>query len=196
MKAKKGPSVFAEDVVVIGAIWSEGQVEIFGERDVQKVKHRIGIAMDQGSFYHGFSAHRNLMLSATAKGVNPSRIKEVLELVELDRTGSKAYKHFSYGMKKRLEIADALLQEPDLYILDEPTNGLDPEGIIFIRELIADLSKQGKTVIVSSHYLQEIERVCTHILMLRRGQVQHFGEKEELKTLHGDLEDLFIRKKS
>lgn len=97
-------------------------------------------------------------------------------------------------MKKRLEIADALMHEPELYILDEPTNGLDPDGIIFIRELIAKLSQEGKAVVVSSHCLQEIEKVCTHILMLRKGVVSFYGTTAELREKHGDLEGLFIRK--
>lgn len=172
----------------------EGTVKILGSDDLQSVKGKIGIAMDQGSFYHAYSARKNLSLTALTKGVKPERIDEVLEEVELSHTGSKAYKKFSYGMKKRLEIADALMHEPELYILDEPTNGLDPEGIIFIRDLITKLSKEGKTVVVSSHYLQEIEKVCTHILMLRRGVVTFYGTTSELREKHGDLEGLFIRK--
>lgn len=171
-----------------------GEIEVFGESDIQNVKHRIGIAMDQGSFYKSFSASRNLQLSAIAKGVSLDRIPEVLERVSLSHTGKKAYSKFSYGMKKRLEIADAMLSDPDLYILDEPTNGLDPEGIIFIRELINDLRSQGKTVIVSSHYLLEIEKVCTDLLMMRRGQTVFFGPLAEAKEKFEDLESLFITK--
>ncbi len=172
----------------------EGTVRFWGSEDLQAIKGRMGIAMDQGSFYHAYSAHKNLSLTALSKGVKPDRITEVLDMVELSHTGSKAYKKFSYGMKKRLEIADALMHNPDIYIFDEPTNGLDPEGIIFIRELISRLSKEGKTVVVSSHYLQEIEKVCTHILMLKRGVVSFYGTTPELREKHGDLEGLFIRK--
>jgi ABC-2 type transport system ATP-binding protein len=172
----------------------EGSIQFFGSSDLQSIKSRIGVAMDQGSFYHSYSAEKNLRLSAISKGVNPDRIPEVLKMVDLAHTGSKAYKKFSYGMKKRLEIADALLHEPDIYIFDEPTNGLDPEGIIFIRKLITQLSEEGKTVIVSSHYLQEIEKVCSHILMLRRGVNAFYGTAEELREKHGDLEGLFIGK--
>jgi ABC-2 type transport system ATP-binding protein len=171
-----------------------GEIEVFGESDIQNVKHRIGIAMDQGSFYKSFSASRNLQLSAIAKGVSLDRIPGVLERVSLSHTGKKAYSKFSYGMKKRLEIADAMLSDPDLYVLDEPTNGLDPEGIIFIRELINDLRSQGKTVIVSSHYLLEIEKVCTDLLMMRRGQTVFFGPLAEAKEKFEDLESLFITK--
>jgi ABC-2 type transport system ATP-binding protein len=174
---------------------SSGYSELFGERDIQKVKSRIGVAMDQGSFYNSFSARRNLLLSAQVKGADASKIDEYLQRVDLAHTGSKAFKKFSYGMKKRLEIADAMLNDPDLYIFDEPTNGLDPDGIVFIRQTILALREQGKTVIVSSHYLQEIEKVCTKLIMLRKGRILYNGGAAELREKHGDLEEFFLNQK-
>ncbi len=97
-------------------------------------------------------------------------------------------------MRKRLEIADALLTDPELVIMDEPTNGLDPDGIRFIRELIFHLQEQGKTIMLSSHYLDEIEKVCTHFLMLRNGKVVFYGSKEEIKAQNLDLESIFSTK--
>lgn len=183
--------------IILGLRASDsGSVELFGDSNIQNNKHRIGVAMDQGSFYTAFSAKRNLKLSAIVKGLNNVDLNAALQQVELGHTGNKAYKKFSYGMKKRLEIADAMLTDPDLYILDEPTNGLDPEGIVFIRELVKRLQAAGKTVIISSHYLQEIEKVCTDILMLRKGKMLFYGKASELREKHGDLEEFFLTNKN
>ena len=183
--------------IILGLRASDsGSVELFGDSNIQNNKHRIGVAMDQGSFYTAFSAKRNLKLSAIVKGLNNVNLNAALQQVEQGQTGNKAYKKFSYGMKKRLEIADAMLTDPDLYILDEPTNGLDPEGIVFIRELVKRLQAAGKTVIISSHYLQEIEKVCTDILMLRKGKMLFYGKASELREKHGDLEEFFLTNKN
>ncbi len=183
--------------IILGLRASDsGSVQLFGDSNIQNSKHRIGVAMDQGSFYTAFSARKNLRLSSIVKGVTNVDIDAALQQVDLGHTGSKAYKKFSYGMKKRLEIADAMLTDPDLYILDEPTNGLDPEGIVFIRELVKKLQAAGKTVIISSHYLQEIEKICTDILMLRKGKMLFYGKAAELREKHGDLEDYFLTNKN
>jgi ABC-2 type transport system ATP-binding protein len=183
--------------IILGLRASDsGSVELFGDPNIQNNKHKIGVAMDQGSFYTAFSAKRNLKLSAIVKGLDNVDLGAALQQVELGHTGSKAYKKFSYGMKKRLEIADAMLTDPDLYILDEPTNGLDPEGIVFIRELVKRLQAAGKTVIISSHYLQEIEKICSDILMLRKGKMLFYGKAAELREKHGDLEDYFLTNKN
>ncbi|MFZ6664523.1 ABC transporter ATP-binding protein [Peijinzhouia sedimentorum] len=183
--------------IILGLRESDsGNVQLFGDSNIQNNKHRIGVAMDQGSFYTGFSAKKNLQLSAIVKGLPDVDIDAALQQVELGHTGSKSYKKFSYGMKKRLEIADAMLSNPDLYILDEPTNGLDPEGIVFVRELVKRLQAAGKTVIISSHYLQEIEKICTDILMLRKGKMLFYGKATELREKHGDLEEFFLTNKN
>src|SRR5690606_36078960 len=117
-------------------------------------------------FLPNYSAEKNLQMSALIKKVPFKDIDRVLELVDLERVRKKKYKSFSYGMKQRLAIAGALLGDPDVLVFDEPTNGLDPHGIIDIRNLITKLAAQGKTIIVASHLLVEMERVCTDIIII------------------------------
>lgn len=151
----------------------------------------LGVVLDEGCFYHDFSARKNLLISAAIKGVNVERVDHLLKQWELHNTGNKPFSQFSYGMRKRLEIADALLTDPEIIIMDEPINGLDPEGIRYVRELIGRLQDEGKTLLVSGHYLQELEKVCTHFLVLREGKAVFSGTKSDLSLKHGQLENLF-----
>lgn len=173
---------------------SSGTFSICGSDDPESVRNRVGVILDQGNFYQGFSAKKNLTISAMTKGVDLDKVDELLERVGLGNTGNKAFKTFSYGMKKRLEIADALLSDPELIIMDEPTNGLDPEGVIFIRELIINLQKEGKTIMLSSHYLEEIQKVCTHFLILRSGKILFHGTKEAVNETYENLESALTNK--
>jgi len=173
---------------------SSGKMEIFGNDNPEEVRKEMAAIMDQANFYLRLSARDNLTISAMTKGVPLEKVDLLLQDVGLEHTGNKAFKSFSYGMMKRLEIADALLTDPQLLIMDEPTNGLDPEGILFVRQLILDLKAKGKTVIISSHYLDEIEKVCTHFLILGGGRCIFHGSKEAVKENYETLESAFVKR--
>ncbi len=138
--------------------------------------------------YENLSAYENLKARTLALGLSEKRIKEVLEIVRLENTGRKKTGHFSLGMKQRLGIALALLPQPQLLILDEPTNGLDPIGISELRELICSFPTQGITVILSSHILSEVEQMADHIGIIANGKLGYEGEVH--KGI--DLEKIFM----
>jgi ABC-2 type transport system ATP-binding protein len=122
------------------------------------------------------------------KGVDLSKIDEKLEIVGLmDRKNSK-FKTYSLGMKQRLAIASALLNDPQILILDEPTNGLDPQGIHQIRQIIKDIAVEGTTILLASHLLDEVEKVCTHVVVLRKGVKLYSGRVDEMISSHGFFE--------
>jgi ABC-2 type transport system ATP-binding protein len=173
---------------------NSGSFSIFGHGNPEAVRDKVGVILDQGNFYMGISAKKNLTISAMTKNVPLAKVDELLEKVGLGEVGSKPFKSFSYGMKKRLEIADALLSDPELVIMDEPTNGLDPEGVIFIRELIMELKRQGKTIVLSSHYLEEIQKVCTHFLILKKGELVFHGSQEAVLGKFDSLESALTNK--
>jgi len=173
---------------------TSGSMDLFGRSNPEEVRKEMAAIMDQANFYLHLSARENLTISAMTKGVPLEKVDLLLHDVGLENTGNKAFKSFSYGMMKRLEIADALLTDPQLIIMDEPTNGLDPEGILFIRQLILDLKAKGKTVIISSHYLDEIEKVCTHFLILGGGKCIFHGTKEAVKENYETLESAFVKR--
>jgi ABC-2 type transport system ATP-binding protein len=174
-----------------------GTVELFGQETGQNLPTlltRVGAMVENSPFYPNLSARDNLEVFArTLGGISPARIDELLELVGLSARAKSKTRTFSLGMKQRLGIAIALLNDPELLILDEPTNGLDPSGIIEIRELIQDLGKQGKTIFLSSHLLHEVEQVCDHIAIIRKGKVVAQGSAKELlkrgKTLRLRVSD-------
>jgi ABC-2 type transport system ATP-binding protein len=134
------------------------------------------------------TAYQNLKLVCKIKGVSYDSIETTLEIVGLsDRKNSK-FSTFSLGMKQRLAIASALLNDPEILILDEPTNGLDPQGIHQIREIIKTISQQGTTILLASHLLDEVEKVCTHVVVLRKGKNLYSGRVDELISSHGFFE--------
>jgi ABC-2 type transport system ATP-binding protein len=142
---------------------------------------RVGVVMDKPAFFPYMSGKENLKYFAMSVGdIDGKRIDELIEMVDLkDRANDKVRK-YSMGMKQRLAVALALLNNPDLIILDEPTNGLDPSGIIEFRELIRTMSRQGKTIFLSSHLLHEVEQVCTHVSLIDKGRVLASGSVKEL----------------
>jgi ABC-2 type transport system ATP-binding protein len=134
------------------------------------------------------SGYDNLKLVCKIKGVDLKKIDEKLEIVGLtDRKNSK-FKTYSLGMKQRLAIASALLNDPMILILDEPTNGLDPQGIHQIRQIIKDIANQGTTILLASHLLDEVEKVCTHVVVLRKGVKLYSGRVDEMISSHGFFE--------
>lgn len=173
----------------------DGKLEIFGQdfsRHRIEILKRLGSLIEQPSLYLHLTARENLEIYRLVYRAEKSRIGEVLQLVGLENTGRKKAKQFSLGMKQRLSIAIALLHEPELLILDEPTNGLDPNGIIETRELIKKLNReQGTTVIVSSHILNEVERMATHVGIIHKGRMLFqgtLGELQQMKTRQTSLE--------
>ncbi|MFI8251980.1 ABC transporter ATP-binding protein [Streptomyces filamentosus] len=142
--------------------------------------HRVGALVENPAFVPGLSARANLMSLARLRDLPASRVDEVLRTVGLTGRDTEPVKRFSLGMKQRLGIAAALLPDPELLILDEPTNGLDPSGIVEIRGLLADLARAGRTVIVSSHLLAEIETVCDYLVVIRFGHLVYSGPVTDL----------------
>jgi ABC-2 type transport system ATP-binding protein len=136
---------------------------------------RVGVLIESPAFLPGLSARSNLVSLARLRHLPLERVDAVLAQVGLIGRDREPVKRFSLGMKQRLGIAAALLSDPDLLILDEPTNGLDPAGIVEIRELLRDLGRNGRTVIVSSHQLSEIEAVCDHLVVIRFGKLIFSG---------------------
>ena len=134
----------------------------FGQKPTHQTRKKIGAVLEHPIFYPYLTGQKNLELNAMIKQCPPDNIANVLELVELSSRKDDKYKTYSLGMKQRLAIASALLNDPTVLILDEPTNGLDPMGIAEIRELIIRIAANGKTIILASHLLDEVQKVCTH----------------------------------
>lgn len=154
---------------------TRGSFSWFGEPPGHQVRKKIGAVLEHPIFYPYLSGQKNLELNATIKECPEDNIPRVLDLVELTARRDDPYKTYSLGMKQRLAIASALLNDPTVLILDEPTNGLDPMGIAEIRELIKRIAGSGKTIILASHLLDEVQKVCTHFAVLRKGNLIHSG---------------------
>jgi ABC-type multidrug transport system ATPase subunit len=157
-----------------------------GETATEKVRKQIGTLLETPNFYHYLSAEDNLKIAAKIKGKGEEDIDKVLRIVNLyERRGSK-FNTYSLGMKQRLAIASTLLGDPETLVFDEPTNGLDPAGIAEIRELIKELNRKGKTIIMASHILDEVEKVCTHVAIIQKGVLKTVGSVKEVMNTSGD----------
>src|SRR5690349_731500 len=157
-----------------------GEFSWFGDPPSSQIRKKIGAVLEHPIFYPYLSGQKNLELNAMVKECSPANIANVLQLVELSERKDDKYKTYSLGMKQRLAIASALLNEPTVLILDEPTNGLDPMGIAEIRELIKKIAANGKTIILASHLLDEVQKVCSHFAVLKRGNMVHCGPVHEV----------------
>jgi ABC-2 type transport system ATP-binding protein len=166
-------------------------IEGHSYKDLAQPLHKIGAVIDSAGFNKSLSASKNLKIIAAAAGVPDSRVEEVLKTVELDNVGKKKVKAFSLGMHQRLSIAAALLTNPEIYILDEPANGLDPIGIAWLRKLLRELTNNGKTVFVSSHQLAEMENTVDDIIIINRGKIVIQGEKNAI-CQGRSLEETFL----
>ena len=173
-----------------------GTYSWFGEPPSTQVRKKIGAVLEHPIFYPYLSGQKNLELNAMIKECPPENIPNVLALVELADRKHDKYKTYSLGMKQRLAIASALLNDPTVLILDEPTNGLDPMGIAEIRELIKKIAANGKTIILASHLLDEVQKVCSHFAVLKKGNLIHSGpvvdvsKGSETVEVHADDESL------
>jgi ABC-2 type transport system ATP-binding protein len=156
-----------------------GEFSWFGKPSSTEARKQIGAILETPTFYPYLSAVQNLQIVARIKGVHFDRIDPVLQTVGLLDRKDDPFKNYSLGMKQRLAIASALLADPKVMILDEPTNGLDPQGIAEIRQLIIDIAQQGKTIILASHLLDEVQKVCTHFAVLNKGKKIYSGSVSE-----------------
>jgi ABC-2 type transport system ATP-binding protein len=141
---------------------------------------RVGALIEAPAFYPGLTGTANLQVMTTLGGIDPARVAVVLDRVGLTARARDRYKTYSLGMKQRLGIAAALLSEPELLVLDEPTNGLDPQGIVDMRELVRSIADDGPTVLVSSHLLAEVQQVCDWLLMIEAGRQVYQGHTADL----------------
>lgn len=170
-----------------------GQINIFGQSlaaDRAGAMRRIGSIVEKPDFYKNLSGRKNLELFAWLSKVRDARhrIDRMLELVGLSQRDRDAVKGYSHGMKQRLGLAQALLHDPDLIILDEPTTGLDPQGIVHLRKLLLQLQAEGKTIFLSSHILSEIELIATRMVIINKGRAIVEGTVAELLS----REDLVV----
>ena len=159
---------------------TSGTYKLFDEVATDAHRKKIGTLLETPNFYHYLSAVRNLKISAAIKEHGEEDIENVLHTVDLYKRKDSPFSTFSLGMKQRLAIGAALLGNPDVLVFDEPTNGLDPVGIAEIRTLIKELSAKGKTIIMASHLLDEVEKVCTHVAILKQGNLLASGTVKDV----------------
>jgi len=165
-----------------------GNFSWFGEPNTKYNRKRIGAILEQPIFYPYLSAIKNLRIIADIKEVDHADIDRVLHTVDLYHRKDSKYRTFSYGMKQRLAIAAALLGKPEVLIFDEPTNGLDPKGIAEIRELIITIAKEGITIILASHLLDEVQKTCSHVAVLKNGQKLFAGKVSDVLNMKDSVE--------
>src|SRR6056300_599772 len=168
---------------------SKGSFQWYGGKlSTHQALKKIGAIIERPNFYPYMTALQNLKLICKIKQCKTEKIQDKLELVGLwDRRNSK-FRTYSLGMKQRLAIAAALVNDPELLILDEPTNGLDPEGIHQIRKLILSIAKMGTTILLASHLLDEVEKVCSHVIVLKNGVKYYEGPVDQITVAHGFFE--------
>ncbi len=159
-----------------------------GSLSTHEALKKVGAIIERPNFYPYMTATQNLQLICKIKGVSTENIDEKLKIVNLyDRRDSK-FRTFSLGMKQRLAIASALLNDPEILILDEPTNGLDPQGIHEIRQIIKKIATNGTTILLASHLLDEVEKVCSHVVVIRKGIKLYSGRVDEMTASNGFFE--------
>ncbi len=159
--------------------WFDGKVS------THEALKKVGAIIERPNFYPYMTGSQNLKLVCKIKGVPYTKINEKLELVGLLERKDSKFATYSLGMKQRLAIASALLNDPEILILDEPTNGLDPQGIHQIREIIKQIAAKGTTILLASHLLDEVEKVCSHVVVLRKGEKLYSGRVDEMISSHG-----------
>ena len=159
---------------------TSGGYKLFDEAPTEAHRRRIGTLLETPNFYHYLSGVKNLEIAAEIKQHGKDDIPQVLEMVDLTKRKDSKFSTYSLGMKQRLAIASCLLGNPRVLVFDEPTNGLDPVGIAEIRDLMKNLYGEGKTIIMASHLLDEVEKVCTHVAILRKGQLITSGNVNEI----------------
>lgn len=162
--------------------WFNGQIK------THEALKKVGAIIERPNFYPYMTAEENLKLVCKIKSINYAKINEKLDLVGLTERKDSKFSTFSLGMKQRLAIASALLNDPEILILDEPTNGLDPQGIHQIRDIIRKIASQGTTILLASHLLDEVEKVCSHVIVLRKGEILYSGSVDGMSANEGFFE--------
>lgn len=160
---------------------TSGEYLWFGKPGDKESRKRIGAILEAPLFYPYLSGYNNLRVVAQIKGASMDEIEPLLKMVNLLERRDYPFKTYSLGMKQRLAIAAAMLRKPEVLILDEPTNGLDPQGIVEIREMIRQIGAQGVTILLASHLLDEVEKVCSHVAVLQKGKLLYSGLVNEMK---------------
>jgi ABC-2 type transport system ATP-binding protein len=171
-----------------------GEALLFGRRyrDLDQPARRVGAVLESTDFHPGRSGRDHLRALALAAKIPPARVEEVLELVELATAAERRVKTYSLGMRQRLGLATALLGDPELLILDEPANGLDPAGIHWLRRFLRRFAEQGRTVLVSSHMLAEAAQTVDDVVIIDHGRLVTTGRLDELTEDGRTLEDVFL----
>ena len=159
-----------------------------GNLSTHQALKKVGAIIERPNFYPYMTAIQNLSLICKIKDISTEKIEEKLKIVNLFERRNSKFKTYSLGMKQRLAIASALLNNPEILILDEPTNGLDPQGIHEIREIIQKIAKNGTTILLASHLLDEVEKVCSHVVVIREGVKLYSGSVDEMSASHGLFE--------
>ena len=165
-----------------------GSWKWFGETPNHHHLQRIGAIIERPNFYPYMTAIENLQIVAKIKKAPESNIESKLKWVNLWERKDSKFENYSLGMKQRLAIAAALLNDPEILILDEPTNGLDPQGIRDIRDIIQNIANQGTTILLASHLLDEVEKVCTHVVVIKNGTKLYSGRVDEMSNSFGIIE--------
>ena len=159
-----------------------------GDLSTHQALKKVGAIIERPNFYPYMTAVQNLSLICKIKGVSTEKIEEKLKIVNLYQRRNSKFSTFSLGMKQRMAIASALLNDPEILILDEPTNGLDPQGIHEIRQIIQQVAKNGTTILLASHLLDEVEKVCSHVVVIREGIKLYSGRVDEMTASKGLFE--------
>ena len=159
---------------------TSGTYRLFDEVATEQHRRKIGTLLETPNFYHYLSGEKNLEIASEIKQKGKEDIPAVLQTVDLSKRKDSKFSTYSLGMKQRLAIASCLLGNPGVLVFDEPTNGLDPVGIAEIRSLMKNLHQQGKTIIMASHLLDEVEKVCTHVAILKKGELIATGNVNEI----------------
>ena len=162
--------------------WFDGKIT------THEALKKVGAIIERPNFYPYMTAIQNLKLICKIKGVSYDKIDEKLKVVNLFERRNSKFRTFSLGMKQRLAIASALLNDPEILILDEPTNGLDPQGIHEIRKIIKEIAINGTTILLASHLLDEVEKVCSHVVVIREGIKLYSGRVDEMTASNGLFE--------
>jgi ABC-2 type transport system ATP-binding protein len=161
-------------------------------KDLENPLTKVGTVLDSRGFHPALSGRKNLRVVAAAAGLPDARVEEVLGLVELADAANKKVKNYSLGMKQRLSLAAAILGDPEILILDEPANGLDPAGIAWLRKFLRGFAQQGRTILVSSHQLAEMQNTVDDVLIINRGRLIASGDMKSVVG-EGTLEEAFLR---